>query len=129
VRINGITVFSIKAIGVAAALLGASAAPALAADAARGKALFQQRCAMCHGVGGAGGAIGPRLVGVVGRKAGMMKFNYSPAMKKLAPLWNQAALDSFLKAPTAAVPGTKMPIGVSNPKDRSDIIAHLATLK
>ena len=39
------------------------------------------------------------------------------------------SLDRFLTAPMTLVPGTTMPLSVSNPVDRSNIIAYLATLK
>lgn len=32
-------------------------------DAYRGETVFQQTCASCHGAGGKGGGIGPRLAG------------------------------------------------------------------
>lgn len=32
-------------------------------DAARGEALFAERCQTCHGPGGQGGGVGPRLTG------------------------------------------------------------------
>jgi mono/diheme cytochrome c family protein len=32
-------------------------------DPVRGEALFAERCATCHGEGGEGGGVGPRLVG------------------------------------------------------------------
>jgi mono/diheme cytochrome c family protein len=32
-------------------------------DAYRGETVFQQECASCHGSGGKGGSIGPRLAG------------------------------------------------------------------
>ncbi|MEI9998178.1 MAG: PQQ-dependent sugar dehydrogenase [Verrucomicrobiota bacterium] len=38
-------------------------------------------------------------------------------------------LDKFLTSPPVLVPGTTMPISVSNAQDRADIIAYLATLK
>jgi mono/diheme cytochrome c family protein len=44
-----------------------SVSPASAAaggDIYRGETVFQRECAGCHGVGGEGGGVGPRLVGV-----------------------------------------------------------------
>jgi mono/diheme cytochrome c family protein len=32
-------------------------------DAYRGETVFQQKCASCHGTGGRGGSVGPRLTG------------------------------------------------------------------
>jgi cytochrome c len=98
-------------------------------DAARGRTLFQQRCMACHGIAGAGGAIGPRLIGVVGRRAGATTFKYSPAMKNSGKVWSADTLDSYLRSPTAYVPGARMAVATANPNDRRDIIAFLGSLR
>jgi cytochrome c len=103
------------------------AGPALAqgGDAAKGKALYQGRCAMCH----AGGQ-GPNLAGVVGRKAGAAPgYPYSAAMKAAHLTWTPANLDAYLTAPGKKVPGTSMLLNVSAPADRKAIIAYLATVR
>src|SRR5262245_60867894 len=41
----------------------APAGTAVAGHAVRGKVLFAQNCATCHGTGGQGGGVGPKLVG------------------------------------------------------------------
>lgn len=103
-------------------------------DPAQGKVLFQQSCALCHATTlGPGGqpvsGQGPSLVGVVGRPAASLSnFNYSKALHGSGLVWDRAALDHFLEAPSAAVPGTTMPIPVPNADSRHDIIAYLATL-
>jgi cytochrome c len=121
------------AVMFTASLLAAVAAPAFAAgDAAHGKALFQQRCGLCHqGAPDDGdGGQGPDLRGVVGRKAGTDPgFGYSPALKGAKLTWTPETLDQFLTAPGKMVPGTAMPVSTANPKDRADLIAYLATLK
>jgi cytochrome c len=117
----------------AVGLIAAAATPAFAAgDAAHGKALFQQRCGLCHqGAADDGdGGQGPDLRGVVGRKAGTdAGFNYTPAIKGSKLTWTPETLDQFLTAPGKMVPGTTMPVSTANPKDRADLIAYLATLK
>jgi len=107
----------------------ALAATAHAQDAAKGKAVFA-RCGMCHGTDGTP-HMGPDLKTVYGRKAGTLAgYNYSPAMKGEAVAWDDKALDSFVTAPRTMVPGTKMAFpGVSNPADRSNLIAYLKSLK
>jgi cytochrome c len=108
-------------------LLGGTAAMAQAAD---GGMLFKQRCQMCHvSVAGQPTGIGPNLAGVVGRKAASTGYGYSPALKASGLKWDKATLDKFLSGPGAMVPGTKMPISVSDPAQRAAIIAYLATLK
>lgn len=100
-----------------------------AAPAPNGQQLFQQRCQGCHTViPNKPGPIGPSLAGVVGRKAGTSAFsNYSPALKASGVTWTKVNLDKFLTAPTRMVPGTRMVITVSNPAQRTALIAFLAT--
>lgn len=84
-------------------------------------------CKACHTVQkGAKSGIGPNLNGVVGRTAASLPgFNYSPAMKASKLRWDAATLDQFIAAPTKKVPGTRMPIGMSDPAKRAAIIAYL----
>ena len=57
---------------------------------AHGKALFQERCGLCHTAApddGDGGQ-GPPLAGVVGRKAASVAgFNYTAALRKSGLTW------------------------------------------
>ena len=47
-------------------------------------------------------------------------------MKKSRITWNDTTLDRFLTKPLKMVPGTAMTYdGVSDPKDRADLIAYL----
>jgi glucose/arabinose dehydrogenase len=118
--------------GVFLSALSASAQPM--GDPANGKVLFQQSCALCHAstLGPGGQAMsgqGPSLVGVVGRgAASLANFNYSKALRGSGLTWDGATLDHFLEAPSAAVPGTTMPIPVPNAALRRDIVAYLSTL-
>ena len=69
-------------IGCVAGCLIASP-PAFAADSAAGKALFRQRCSVCHTAEGGdnGGAQGPSLIGVVDRAAASApQFSFSSAL-------------------------------------------------
>jgi glucose/arabinose dehydrogenase len=104
-----------------------------AADAAHGKQIFQQSCAICHASGldahPAAGQ-GPVLAGVLGRRsAALTDFGYSKALQTAHLTWTPEALDRFLAGPTAMVPGTNMVIAVTNDADRADLVAFLATLK
>ena len=118
----------LKAILLTAATIG-TAAHAQAGDPAAGKAIFA-RCGICHAVGpGATTKMGPTLNGVVGRKSGSIAgFNYSPAMAKANVVWTPKVLDGYLAAPQKLVPGNKMAFaGLPQEKDRTDVIAYLAT--
>lgn len=114
--------------------LGLAATPAVqaAGDAAHGKALFQQSCALCHATGQESQPIavpGPLLAGVVGRSAASMpKYLYTPALQTSKLTWDTATLNRFLESPPTVVPGTAMAIMIANPTDRDDVIAFLATL-
>jgi cytochrome c len=112
----------------AAVLVVFAAAPALAQDAAKGAAVFQDRCGACHVLNGVGQ--GPSLIGVVGRKAGALPgFAYSDAIKASGLTWTPANLDRFVSGPTRLVPGTSMRAVVPDPAERADLIAYLGSLK
>ncbi|MFO1261598.1 MAG: c-type cytochrome [Sphingomonadaceae bacterium] len=119
----------IHSIAAVAAITLTTAAHA--ADATKGKAVFQAQCAMCHQVKPKALGIGPSLAGIVGRKAGTLPgFAYSPAMKKFAKPWTAALLDSYAASPMKAVPGNRMPFaGLADAAKRADLVAYLATLK
>lgn len=108
------------------ALLAPAAAGA-DGDAARGKSVFN-RCAACHTATDQN-KIGPGLAGVLGRAAGTVPgARYSKTLPASGIVWDETKLDEFLAAPTKAVPGTSMPLGVPNAQDRADVIAYLKTL-
>jgi len=105
-----------------------------AGDSTRGKVFFQQSCAICHATSlGPGNTVitgqGPSLLGVLGRHAGSgSNFSFTKALAESGIIWDSGTLDHFLVNPMAAVPGTSMPIPVSNTRDRLDVIAFLSTL-
>jgi len=103
---------------------------AYAQDADAGRAVFH-RCAICHSAEQGENRIGPSLFGVVGRKAASLPdFPYSTAMQNAGLTWTPDVLDHFLTNPQAAVPGTRMSFpGLSDPKDRANLIAYLTTLQ
>jgi len=83
------------------------------------------RCLACHTL--ASDRVGPRHCGLFGRRAGSVKgFEYSDAMKHYKVVWNEKTLDHFLANPLKVVPGTNMTYaGVTDPRERSDLIAYL----
>lgn len=104
------------------------AVPALSADAARGKEVFQA-CAACHG--DKGGDLGPSLAGVIGRKAGSREdFRYSGPMMRAGFTWDETRLKAFIRDPQEAVRGTRMPFGgLDSAADIDDLAAYIGALK
>ena len=113
-------------------LISVSAAAAQAAgDPARGADLFRQNCAACHSQERGQNLVGPSLFSVVGRAAASIAdFSYSSAMKRSGIVWTADQLMAYLKAPRQYVPGVKMMFpGLSDQKDRENVVAFLATLR
>jgi cytochrome c len=102
----------------------ASASPERGAQVAK-------QCQACHNFEeGQGPKVGPDLYNVVGRKiASVQGFNYSSALKSKNGTWDFNALNAWLSKPAAYAPGTAMTFaGLSNDKQRADVIAYLDTL-
>lgn len=111
----------------------APAAPAVATampagDAVRGRALFNQ-CRACHAIEPGRNGIGPSLAGVIGREAGAVPgYAYSPANKNSHLRWDAQTMFTYLAAPAATIPGTKMTFALRDAQQRADVIAYLETL-
>jgi cytochrome c len=115
-------------LALAGAAFAAAFAPAAAADADHGKALYQT-CIACHTE--KSDAIGPSLKGVFDRKsAALDDYRYSNAMKRANLTWDEANLRDYIVDPQAQVKGNRMPFaGVRNPKDADDLVAFLKDYK
>jgi cytochrome c len=100
------------------------------ASAERGANVAKQ-CQACHNFQeGAGPKIGPDLYGVVDRPvASVSGFGYSAALKSKGGKWDFDMLNKWLTKPSAFAPGTAMTFaGISNEKQRADVIAYLDSL-
>ncbi len=98
-----------------------------AADAKKGKKVYN-KCKACHSINKGGkNKVGPNLYGIVGRKAAQVKgFKYSKALKNSGLTWDDATLDKFLKKPKKLVKKTKMAFGgIKKDSQRADLIAYL----
>lgn len=97
-----------------------------AADADKGKVVFEQ-CAACHSLDAAGDLDGPTLKGIIGRKAGALEdYRYSAAMKRSGVTWDAATLDQYAADPQAFIPGNRMAFaGIADKTQRDDLIAYL----
>lgn len=104
------------------------ASPALASgDAAHGAVVFK-RCTICHSLDPAKKMMGPALNGLMGRQVGSVAgFNYSADMKGAKQKWDAKLLDTYLTDPKSAFKSSRMAFKLANPKDRTDLIAYLAT--
>jgi cytochrome c len=117
------------ALMIAFACTAVSAGSVQAQTATPGEAQFRQRCGSCHTVDPARRhGVGPNLSGVMNRApATATGYNYSQGMRALTTGWTPQTLDGFLAAPSRAVPGTRMTLGVANAADRAAIVAYLRT--
>jgi cytochrome c len=117
-------------VGVVA--LAALSQPAMAADAGKGKTLFET-CAKCHSITPESDStlVGPTLKGIVGRKsASLDDFRYSTAMRGANITWDEANLKEYITDPQAKVKGNRMALkSTFEPAEIDDIIAYLKTLK
>lgn len=113
-------------LGLAAGLLAAAASAAPnAVVLARGEEVYG-RCAACHAI--EGNRTGPQHCGLFGRRAGTAPGydSYSKAMRESGFVWDEKALNIFLKEPMKVVPGTAMGYaGVKDDGERADLIAWL----
>jgi len=115
-------------------MLGSLGTPQLAAalDPEAGKAVFQQQCTVCHTAepNDNGGAQGPSLQGVYGRKAASdPSFTYTQALRDAKITWNEHSLNRFLSAPSAMVPGTAMAVAVTDREQRANLVAYFKWIK
>ena len=121
------------AVLAALAMSGLLSRPQLASaegDAVQGRKLYQRSCIGCHGDKETVQSVGPSLVGLFGRRAGMVGTSpYSRNLYKSGIVWDEKSLQRYLASPTDAVHGTIMPIALQNPKERDDVIAYLKTLR
>lgn len=97
-------------------------------DAARGAALYQERCTACHAIDG--NKTGPAHRGVMGRRVGSLPgYKYSDELARSRLRWTPQTLNAWLQDPEELVAGQRMGFQVDDAQERADLIAYLATLK
>ena len=108
------------------AALALSAGNASAADAAKGKKVYN-KCKACHALKAGKNKVGPTLHGVFGRKAATVPgFKYSKAMKASGVTWDEETLRAYLKKPRKFIKGTRMAFaGIKKKKQMDNLIAYL----
>jgi cytochrome c len=93
-------------------------------DTTAGRSAFEKRCTGCHALDH--DKKGPRLAGVVGRKAGTVPgFPYSDAVKTSGLVWSETVLDKWLRDPETVIPDTDMEFRLDNAAERAAIVAFL----
>lgn len=111
-----------------ALICAAGTVAAQSGDAAKGERVFNQQCKTCHTVekGGRNG-VGPNLFGMFGRKAGTVEgFSASDAMQKSGIVWDDKAVQEYLRDPRAKVPDAKMVfVGLKRQEQLDDVLAYL----
>ncbi len=100
----------------------------LVGDVERGRLVFGP-CRACHSVEpGAVPGAGPGLHRIFGRVAGKQEGfgGYSPGFREAAFVWTPRVMYAWLENPLAFFPdSTMMSAGVSDPRQRADLIAYL----
>jgi cytochrome c len=116
-----------RRLGFGTTLIVALAATAAAEDLENGRAVWA-KCRACHDIGeGAKNKVGPKLNGLMGRKAGTIEgFVYSEANKTSGIVWDEATFREYIKNPKAKIPNTKMMFaGLTDEQDITDLIAYI----
>ena len=108
------------------AALALSAGNASAADAAKGKKVYN-KCKACHALKAGKNKVGPTLHGLFGRKAATVpNFKYSKAMKTSGVTWDEESLRAYLKKPRKFIKGTRMAFaGIKKEKQMDNLVAYL----
>ena len=108
------------------AALALSAGNASAADAAKGKKVYN-KCKACHALKAGKNKVGPTLHGLFGRKAATVSgFKYSKAMKASGVTWDEESLRAYLKKPRKFIKGTRMAFaGIKKINQMDNLVAYL----
>ena len=94
-----------------------------------GRRIFQRHCQTCHGLTGpADTATGPELRGVLGRKAGTGDSGvHSRAAVESDTVWTRSSLRRYLSEPGREMPGTLMPVRITDGRELDDLLNYLET--
>ncbi len=94
-----------------------------------GQEVFRAKCIGCHAI--ACNRSGPKLAGILGRKAGSVAdfTGYTKEMKSAGFEWSRERLDKFLADPGAMVAGTTMASAgrLSSASDRKRVIDFIVS--
>ena len=119
---SAVTAFFLFMIGVLGQSRGAPGT-----DSGAGKDVFARRCSGCHSPDS--NKEGPRLRGIVGRKAGAVPgFPYSDGLRNSGIIWSGELLAKWLENTQAVVKDNDMEFRVSSADERSAVVAYLKSL-
>ena len=116
-----------RSLWLAVALAAAAmSGPALAADAAKGKKVFN-KCKACHSLKAGKNKVGPHLSGIFGREAGSVEgYKYSKAMKASGIVWGEEEIAAYVASPRKYIPKNKMAFaGLKKQADIDNLMAYL----
>jgi cytochrome c len=84
-------------------------------------------CWVCHDLAGTVRKVGPSLLGLYGRRSGMVPdYSASPALIGATIVWDDRTLAAFLSNPTRFIPGNRMVSpGVQGTAALSDLLFYL----
>lgn len=98
-----------------------------AAERLDGREVFGKRCTGCHATDA--NKEGPRLRGVLGRKAGSVAgFQYSDALRSSGITWTEDLVNKWLENPDGLVKDNDMEFHVANPDERAAVVTYLKSL-
>ena len=114
-------------IALVVCLLGSSVYAQSKAELLKDQNLFRVNCGACHSIGC--NRNGPKLEGVIGRKAGTVadfKY-YSSELKGSGLVWSDKAVEEYIADPAKMVPGTSMAgaLRVVSATERQGVVAHV----
>lgn len=116
-------------LGAPAALADTSAFDTIKIEA--GAKLFDAECRRCHATDATHESYGPKLEGVIGRRAGSVEdYPYTPALQTAGFVWTEPALKAWMADNQGFVPGTKMRhVGITDPVVEEFILAYLRSVQ
>ncbi|HPW84748.1 MAG TPA: hypothetical protein PLL83_10185 [Rhodoferax sp.] len=90
-----------------------------------GQKIFESKCGLCHSL--LEHKVGPKLGGVIGRKAGSAQgFGYTGALESAGFSWDVGRINAFLNNPLGYLPGTAMSFGgLHKASERKAVICYL----
>jgi cytochrome c len=96
-----------------------------------GREVYERHCRTCHGgTTPEDSSVGPSLTGIVGAVAGTQASAMHARVQIHSPIvWDRESLRRFLSDPRHEVPGTMIPVRVSDPGALERLLDYLESLR